>query len=228
MRLNGIVVLVMFCCLPAVAQDRYPRPGEPGAIGSPAGSPAPGVGPAGAVNQVGKPKHARPSPTRPSSVVKPNPQKQPDDPIARFESQDFGVRPVSALHRGAMHGDTPTTIPGGRVIGTQALSASMRIRQNSVYVFHVLGQGPMLPGAVFAAQASNPGSFGDQTQAQMTQYLQQLTRGNPNAMLVFYCSGPKCWMSYNAALRAINAGYRNVRWYRGGLQAWRMAGLPLQ
>lgn len=35
-------------------------------------------------------------------------------------------------------------------------------------------------------------------------------------------------MSYNAALRAINLGYRNVLWYRGGIEAWQAAGQPLQ
>ena len=35
-------------------------------------------------------------------------------------------------------------------------------------------------------------------------------------------------MSYNAALRAINAGYTNVKWYRGGIEAWKAAGLPTQ
>jgi hypothetical protein len=34
-------------------------------------------------------------------------------------------------------------------------------------------------------------------------------------------------MSYNAALRAINLGYKNVLWYRGGIEAWQRAGLPL-
>ena len=34
-------------------------------------------------------------------------------------------------------------------------------------------------------------------------------------------------MSYNAALRAIHAGYGNVHWYRGGLEAWQRAGQPV-
>ncbi|WP_413872328.1 rhodanese-like domain-containing protein [Albidovulum sp.] len=46
-------------------------------------------------------------------------------------------------------------------------------------------------------------------------------------MLVFYCSDPGCWLGYNAALGAVAAGYTNVYWYRGGLQAWQMSGLPL-
>jgi rhodanese-related sulfurtransferase len=58
--------------------------------------------------------------------------------------------------------------------------------------------------------------------------LQQLTKGNKEAALVFYGDSRECWEAYNAALRAINAGYINVLWYRGGLQAWISAGLPTQ
>jgi rhodanese-related sulfurtransferase len=43
---------------------------------------------------------------------------------------------------------------------------------------------------------------------------------------VFFCSGVRCWLSYNAALRAVRGGYANVYWYRGGIDAWRAAGLP--
>ncbi len=38
----------------------------------------------------------------------------------------------------------------------------------------------------------------------------------------------KCWGSYNAALRAIRLGYTNVHWFRGGVEAWQQAGLPLR
>ena len=40
---------------------------------------------------------------------------------------------------------------------------------------------------------------------------------------MFYCEGAQCWESYNAALRALDLGYSNVLWYRGGL---RRAGKP--
>ena len=59
------------------------------------------------------------------------------------------------------------------------------------------------------------------------EYLRQATGGDMSKMLVFYCGGPQCWGSYNASLRAIRMGYRNVHWYRGGLQAWQEAGLPV-
>ena len=35
-------------------------------------------------------------------------------------------------------------------------------------------------------------------------------------------------MSYNASLRAIRLRYSNVRWYRGGIEAWKAARLPAQ
>ena len=69
-------------------------------------------------------------------------------------------------------------------------------------------------------------SFADQVQRDFGGYLQQVKRGNPETPLVFYCLNPECWMSYNAALRAINLGYRNVLWYRGGIEAWQQAGQP--
>jgi rhodanese-related sulfurtransferase len=47
-----------------------------------------------------------------------------------------------------------------------------------------------------------------------------------SAPVVFYCVGSQSWHSVNAAMRAVRAGYTNVMWYRGGIQAWQAAGLP--
>lgn len=49
--------------------------------------------------------------------------------------------------------------------------------------------------------------------------LEFATRGNRERELVFFCAGPSCWLSYNAALRAARLGYSGVRWYRGGIEA---------
>ena len=46
-------------------------------------------------------------------------------------------------------------------------------------------------------------------------------------LLVFGCSGPESWASYHAAQAAVQAGYTRVHWFRGGLPAWRAAGLPV-
>jgi len=148
--------------------------------------------------------------------------------IAQMESQDFGVAPTSQLYSGAMHGPTPTTIPGGLVITTEALWMTLQQNQNSIAIFDVLGGPEIIPGALAAAPASAPGNFYDQTQQEFGQYIQQVTGGNKQTPVLFYCQSPQCWMSYNAALRAINMGYTQVLWYRGGIEAWQMAGLPTQ
>jgi rhodanese-related sulfurtransferase len=141
-----------------------------------------------------------------------------------MERQDFGVRPTSRLHRGRMHGPTPASIPGGQVITTKGLVELIRRRQPPVLILDVLGGAERLPGAQNAVPAHQAGSFQDQTQRQFGQYLAQASSGNKQHPVVLYCASPQCWMSYNAALRAINMGYTNVLWYRGGIEFWKKAG----
>ena len=148
------------------------------------------------------------------------------DQLSAWERRDMGVPASLALHDGAFHGPTPNQIPGGQVITTKGLAPLLQ-QGMQVYVFDVLGGQDSLPNAMPLAWASQPGSFDDSTQQRLDQMLRQVTHGQIDAPLVFYCMSPECWMSYNAALRAIHAGYRNVLWYRGGIEAWRGAGLPL-
>lgn len=150
------------------------------------------------------------------------------DQLMRAERQDLGVQPTKQLHDGAMHGPTPASIPGGQVITTKGLVELVQRRPVPFAVFDALGGAEALPGAVPAAWASQPGSLNDQVQQAFVQLLQQRTGGNKQMPLVFYCLSRECWLSYNAALRAIGAGYTNVLWYRGGIEAWKSAGLPTQ
>ena len=144
------------------------------------------------------------------------------------ERQDFGVAPTAQLHAGQMHGPTPASIPGGQLITTKGLVELLRGGQVPVLVLDVLGGAEAIQGAQYAGPASQPGAFNDQTQQQFGQYLQQATNGNKEQPIVTYCLSTQCWMSYNAALRAINLGYTNVLWYRGGIEAWKQAGMPTQ
>ncbi|MEM6940698.1 MAG: rhodanese-like domain-containing protein [Pseudomonadota bacterium] len=149
------------------------------------------------------------------------------DQLARQERQDFGVRATGQLHTGAMHGPTPASIPGGQVITTKGLIELVQSQRTPYVLFDVLGGPQMMPGATPFVQAAQPGRFDDQISQQIGQALQQGLQGNRQIPLVFYCQSVQCWMSYNAALRAINLGYQNVLWYRGGIEAWQMAGGPL-
>ena len=50
-------------------------------------------------------------------------------------------------------------------------------------------------------------------------------RRQPGKLLVIYCQA-NCWMSWNAAKRALSYGYPNVAWYPEGTDGWQRADLP--
>jgi PQQ-dependent catabolism-associated CXXCW motif protein len=166
-----------------------------------------------------QPAAAAGKPSRPADL---------SDASAAQERRDDGVAPIDALHNGPMHGPTPASIPGGQVITTKGLVALVQGRQVPFLLFDVLGRPERLPGAIPAVAAAQPGHFQDEVQRGFGDFLAQATRGDKRLPLVFYCQSTHCWMSYNAALRAIHMGYRNVLWYRGGLEAWQAQGLALE
>ena len=151
------------------------------------------------------------------------------------ERADLGVPASTELHSGAMHGATPASIPGGQVVTTRQLVATLGARREGganalppLLLFDVLGGMERLPGALNAVPAHQAGSFDDNVQREFGAYLKQVTQGRQDLPLVFYCASTMCWMSYNAALRAIRMGYQKVGWYRGGVEAWKEAGLPIE
>ncbi len=149
------------------------------------------------------------------------------DPIRAFELRDYGVEPTNWLRQGAFHAATPVTVPGALTITTEGLAEAVTGNGVAFVLIDVLGGDYMLPNALSAPGLATPGNYNDRTQQQASVWLAQVTGGDPSVPVVVYCSDPMCWMSYNAALRAVAAGYTNVYWYRGGLQAWQMAGHPV-
>ncbi len=57
--------------------------------------------------------------------------------------------------------------------------------------------------------------------------LRAASNGDYGPMLVFYCL-KDCWMSWNAAKRALAMGYSRVSWYPDGTDGWSAAKLPLE
>jgi PQQ-dependent catabolism-associated CXXCW motif protein len=55
------------------------------------------------------------------------------------------------------------------------------------------------------------------------QRLAEATGDHLSRPVVIYCHR-SCWLSWNAAKRAISYGYRNVYWYRDGIEGWKAAG----
>ena len=136
---------------------------------------------------------------------------------------------------------TPATLRGATVLSTEAAHALWH--SHDAAFIDVLPQPPRpvgLPASTIwrpKAREDVPGSVwlpdtGYGTLAPiMEQYfehgLQQATDGNRNRMIVFYCLAD-CWMSWNAAKRAMALGYQRVAWYPDGTDGWAARQLPLE
>ncbi len=57
--------------------------------------------------------------------------------------------------------------------------------------------------------------------------LETATGGDRTRPVLFFCL-PDCWMSWNAAKRALELGYTKVYWYPEGSDGWAEAGYPTQ
>ena len=83
-----------------------------------------------------------------------------------------------------------------------------------------------LPGSVWLPNVG----YGELTPEFLDYFRTELTRltaGDPARPVVFYCDS-NCWMSWNAAKRAMTEfGYTDVYWYPDGVQGWKKAGEPL-
>jgi PQQ-dependent catabolism-associated CXXCW motif protein len=65
------------------------------------------------------------------------------------------------------------------------------------------------------------------TESYLGDNLARATAGDRARLLVFYCL-KDCWMSWNAAKRALAMGYTNVAWYPDGTDGWAGVDLPLE
>ncbi len=70
------------------------------------------------------------------------------------------------------------------------------------------------------------GGLNPEVDAYFRTRLSDLTGGDLNKPVVFFCL-KNCWMSWNAAKRALEMGYTNVMWFKDGTDAWQELGYPL-
>ena len=52
--------------------------------------------------------------------------------------------------------------------------------------------------------------------------------GDKSKPVIFACNGAECWKSYKSCVAAINAGYKQVYWFRGGFPEWVARGYPVE
>jgi PQQ-dependent catabolism-associated CXXCW motif protein len=187
-------------------------------------------------NQAARDEIAKLDATPPAPAPVPNTQAAGSIPAVlplnyADELTDFGVFPQPFLQFN-VGTRTPMRIPGGISISTPDLARMLndaRQRHMPMVLIDSWADNahPTLPYAVRIPFAGQGGNFSDQVQLNLRDRLGQLTHNMSDVPIVFFCQGAICWESYNAALRAIHLGYRRVYWYRGGVNAWAQANLPL-
>jgi PQQ-dependent catabolism-associated CXXCW motif protein len=143
------------------------------------------------------------------------------------EEADFGIAPTRELRIENHAAPTPREAPGARTIRTPQLRAWLERDPvaRPLLIDVVGGTGhDSIPGSHWLPGAGRGRSFDDEVQAELDQALSALTGSDRAHPLVFFCVSEQCWLSYNATLRAAALGYREVYWYRGGIEAWVDAG----
>ena len=83
-----------------------------------------------------------------------------------------------------------------------------------------------LPGSVWLPNVGD-GDISPEFEEYLIENLERLTLQSKQSAFVFYCLR-NCWMSWNAAKRALVMGYRNVYWFPGGTDEWKLMGYPLE
>jgi PQQ-dependent catabolism-associated CXXCW motif protein len=159
--------------------------------------------------------------------------------VAAAFAQDAAVPEPDSYRTQDYRTPTPATLKGARVVTSSEAAAIWR--DGSAVFIDVLPQAPRpaglppgtiwrdkprldIPGSIWLPDTGY-GEIADVTEAYLRRGLDQASGGDRTRMLVFYCL-KDCWMSWNAAKRALAMGYANVAWFPDGSDGWQEAGLP--
>lgn len=158
---------------------------------------------------------------------------------ARAHSQDAPPEP-SGYRMEDYRAPTPATLRGARVVTT--VEAEKLWKAGAAFI-DVLPHAPRpanlpagtiwhdkprldIPGSAWLPDTGY-GALAAPTETYLRTGLEGLTKNDQTRWLVIYCLRD-CWMSWNAAKRALQMGFKNVAWYPDGTDGWQAAGLPLQ
>jgi PQQ-dependent catabolism-associated CXXCW motif protein len=133
----------------------------------------------------------------------------------------------------------PASLAGARVVDTAAAHALMEAGAVMIDVYPRAPKPPNLPANTVWREPAHEsiegghwlpnvgyGKLAAEPEAYFRRHLERLSGGDKAKPLVFFCL-ENCWMSWNAAKRALEWGYSNVVWYPEGTDGWRAAGHPI-
>jgi tetratricopeptide (TPR) repeat protein len=84
-----------------------------------------------------------------------------------------------------------------------------------------------IPGTNFVPGAYQHGVLDDAKRQALKVLVDRLLHGNQTRRVITYSWNAVFWDARNLAIELVALGYPNVSWYRGGLEAWDVAGLPV-
>jgi PQQ-dependent catabolism-associated CXXCW motif protein len=136
---------------------------------------------------------------------------------------------------------TPATLQGATVIDTDQARGLWETHQ-SVFI-DVLPRPPRpaglpastiwrprprwdIPGSIWLPDTGY-GALAPFMEGYFRDGLEAASQGDHDRLMVFYCKAD-CWMSWNAAKRAMTYGYTHVLWYPDGSDGWVGQGLPIE
>lgn len=133
----------------------------------------------------------------------------------------------------------PPTLKGARVIGADEAEALLKSGAIFIDVFPRAPKPPNLPAGTVWRDPSHRtiagahwlpnvgyGLLSAEFEVYFKSRLAALTGGDTGKPVVFFCL-KDCWMSWNAAKRALSWGYTDVIWFSEGTDAWQEAGFDL-
>jgi PQQ-dependent catabolism-associated CXXCW motif protein len=135
----------------------------------------------------------------------------------------------------------PAELTGGTVLGPEEAHALWS--RGGVAFIDVLPQAPKpanlpagtiwrdkprdsIPGSIWLPNVGY-GAIAPATAGYFRAGLERVTGGDLAHPVVFFCL-EDCWMSWNAARRALEWGYGAVYWFPEGTDAWQLWGYPLE
>lgn len=141
--------------------------------------------------------------------------------------------PEPADYRGEPYkAPVPGTLAGAEVIdaeraielhakGTAFIDVLPRIRKPANLPEDVIWREPghdTIPGVIWLWDTGYQ-NLAPAEEARLAKGLEQATGGDKAVPVVIFCRAD-CWMSWNAAKRAVSLGYSRVIWFPGGTDEW--------
>jgi DNA-binding winged helix-turn-helix (wHTH) protein/TolB-like protein/tetratricopeptide (TPR) repeat protein len=150
------------------------------------------------------------------------------------EDEDPGLPTDEGLRSRNRFSLTPVGAPGVSVVRTFELKALIDAAANGQSERPLLlsTNCPLcfdidIPGAVSVRGVYTGGPLDDQARQGLKSWLDGQLNGQTSRHLIMFSWNAERWNARNLALELNALGYPNVSWYRGGVEAWDVAGYPV-